>query len=143
MIFGLPPFLELLLISVGITFVISLNYRFLMDQNAIREIKERVKEKQEKLKEAQKNNPGEVNQLSTEILSLTNKQMKLTMKPMFLTLIFISITFYFLRGMFPEAIVVLPFAIPFVGKSLGWLSWYIITSIPLGQFFRIMMGVEL
>ena len=143
MIFGLPPALELLLISAGITFVISLIYRMFMDQNAIRDIKQNVKLKQAEMKEAQKTNPDQVDKITTEVLSLTNRQLKITMKPMFITLIFISVAFYFLRGMFPEAIVVLPFALPFIGKSLGWLSWYIITSIPFGQFFRTMMGVEL
>jgi uncharacterized membrane protein (DUF106 family) len=143
MIFGLPPFLVLLLLSIGITFVISLIYKKFLDHEAVREIKEKVKEKQQKVNEVQKTNPKEADQVLNEMLALNNKQLKLTMKPMFLILVFVSITFYFVRGMFPGILVVLPFTIPFFGKTMGWLSWYMITSIPFSQFFRTMMGVEL
>jgi uncharacterized membrane protein (DUF106 family) len=143
MIFGLPPFLDLLLLSAAITFVISLFYKFLLDHDALKDIKEKLKEKQQKLKEAQNTNPSEVNQLSTEILSLTNKQLRMSMRPMFLTLVFISIVLYFIKDMFPGVIVILPLSLPFLGKSFGWLGWYIITSIPFSQFFRTMLGVEL
>lgn len=143
MIFGLPAFLVLLLLSIGITFVISLIYKKFLDHEAVREIKEKVKEKQQKVNEVQKTNPKEADQALNEMLALNNKHLKLTMKPMFLIMIFISITFYFVKGMFPGILVVLPFTIPFFGKTMGWLSWYMITSIPFSQFFRTMMDVEL
>lgn len=34
----------------------------------------------------------------------------------------------------------LPFSAPFVGNSLGWLGWYILVAIGLGQVFRKLMG---
>lgn len=35
----------------------------------------------------------------------------------------------------------LPLTLPFIGKTLGWLGWYILISIPFTQFFRKMLGV--
>ncbi len=143
MIFGLPPFLDLLLASLGITFVISLIYKKFLDHDAIREIKEKVKERQSKINEVQKTNPKEADQLLTEMLTLNNKHLRLTMKPMLLILAFISLVFYFIKGMFPGTMVILPFALPFLGENMDWLSWYILTSIPFSQAFRILMGVEI
>jgi uncharacterized membrane protein (DUF106 family) len=40
---GLPAFIEEILASIVIVFVISLIYRFLMNQNEIREIKNKIK----------------------------------------------------------------------------------------------------
>lgn len=34
----------------------------------------------------------------------------------------------------------LPFSLPFVGNSLGWLGWYILGAIGLGQVFRKLLG---
>jgi uncharacterized membrane protein (DUF106 family) len=34
----------------------------------------------------------------------------------------------------------LPFSLPFFGKYLGWLGWYIIVAIGLGQVFRKLLG---
>lgn len=34
----------------------------------------------------------------------------------------------------------LPFSLPFIGNSLGWLGWYILVAIGLGQVFRKLLG---
>lgn len=143
MIFGLPPFLDLTLISAGMTFITSLFYKFLLDQNALREIKAKVKEKQEKLNEVQKTNPKEANQILNEMLILNNRQFSLMRKPLFVTLIFVIIALNFVRGLFSGDIVLLPFSLPFLGDSLDWIAWYAITAIPFSQIFRMLIGVEI
>lgn len=40
-----------------------------------------------------------------------------------------------------RVMVELPISLPFVGKTLGWLAWYILLSMPFTQFFRKMFGV--
>jgi len=142
-LFGYPAFLELLLISSGLSLFISLIYKLLLNQEALREIKTKVKEKQEKMKEAQKTNPKEAEQLMNEVLILNNKQLRTTMKPMFASSIIILLVFGTLRESFPGNIVNLPIALPFWGATLGWLGWYILISIPLNQLFRTILGVEL
>jgi len=140
---GLPMFIEELLASVVIVFIISIFYRFLINQGEIKEIKSGLKEKQTKIKELQKTNPDEANKVLTEVLALNNKQFKMTMKPMLLTLVVVGITLPYFAQVFPGTVVNLPFTLPYFGNDFGWLAWYIIVSIPLGQLIRKLIGAEL
>lgn len=140
---GLQAGLEEVLASAVIVFMISIFYRFLINQNELREIKSRIKEKQAKVKELQKTNPQEANKTLTEVISLSNKQMRMSMKPMFLTLIIVGIILPYFPQIYPGAVVKLPFYLPYFESDFGWLAWYIIVSIPLGQLFRKLLGAEL
>jgi uncharacterized membrane protein (DUF106 family) len=140
---GLPAFIEEILLSVVIVFVISIFYRFLINQNEVRELKTKLKEKQARMKEIQKTNPNEANQLLTEILSLTSKQSRMSMKPMLLTLIVVGLALPYFGQLFPGIVVKLPFYLPYFENDFGWLAWYVIVSVPLGQLIRKMIGAEL
>ena len=140
---GLPAILEELLLSTLIVFVISLFYKFLINQNQMKELKSNLKEKQAKVKELQKSNPQEANRMLSEVLNLSNKQMKMSMKPMFLTLIVVGLALPYFGQLFPGVVAKLPFTLPYVGNDFGWLAWYIIISLPLGQLTRKLIGAEL
>jgi len=143
MIFGLPIAIEELVLSAVIVFIITLFYKVLINQNTVRELKNEQKEKQQRIKELQKTNPQEANKLLNDVLKLTNKQMRMNTRPMIPTFILVIITLPWLAQLFPEAVVKLPFTLPFFGNDFGWLMWYIIISIPLNQLFRRLVGVEL
>ncbi|MEM5778500.1 MAG: EMC3/TMCO1 family protein [Candidatus Aenigmatarchaeota archaeon] len=140
---GLPIFIEEFLLTMLIVFVISVFYRFLINQNEIRELKASLKEKQTKLKELQKTNQQEANKVLNEILLLNNKQFRIMLKPMLLTLIVVGLSLSYFGQLFPGTVVKLPFELPFFGSDFGWLMWYIIISIPLGQLFRKLLGAEI
>jgi len=143
MTFGLPIAIEELVISAVIVFIITLFYKVLINQNAVRELKNEQKEKQQRIKELQKTNPEEANKLLNDVLKLTNKQMRMNMRPMIPTFILVIVALPWLAQLFPVAVVKLPFTLPFFGNDFGWLMWYIIVSIPLNQLFRRLIGVEL
>jgi len=143
MIFGLIAAVEELVIAAAIVFVITLFYKFLINQNALKELKNEQKEKQQKIKELQKTNPVEANKMLNDVLKLTNKQMRMNMKPMIPTFILVIILLPWVAQLFPGAVVKLPINLPYFGSDFGWLAWYIIVSMPLNQLFRKMMGVEL
>lgn len=42
---------------------------------------------------------------------------------------------------FSQITISLPFSIPLIGDTLGWLGWYIINALIFGQIFRKSMGV--
>ncbi|NIM47307.1 MAG: DUF106 domain-containing protein [Candidatus Aenigmarchaeota archaeon] len=104
---GLPIFIEEILFAAIIIFVTTLIYKFLINQNEIRELKEKLKEKQAKTKELQKTNPEEAKRIMTETLKLSNKQFRMTMKPMMISLILIIIVLPFLAEMYGDKIVTL------------------------------------
>jgi uncharacterized membrane protein (DUF106 family) len=142
-IISLPPFIAELLLAVMISFIITLFYKFLINQDVLRNLKEEMKAKQEKIKEVQKNDPKEANKVLNELLALSRKQMRLTIKPMILTFILVIILLPWMAYVFKGPVVKLPFSLPFFGDDFGFLAWYIITTFPLSQLFRKLMGVEL
>jgi len=142
-ILGLQPFIAEIIISAIITFIITLSYRFLMNQEKLKEIKSKQKENQERIKELQKTNPKEANDLLNSTMTLSRHQLGLTIKPMLLTLIIVSIVLPWMGHAFPGIIVKLPFYLPYFENDFGWLMWYIIISVPLGQILRKLVGVEL
>jgi uncharacterized membrane protein (DUF106 family) len=141
--FNLPISIEELLFSAIITFVITLIYKFLANQNEMRQLKANLKEKQAKIKELQKTNPQEANKMLNEVMALSSKQMRINMKPMLLTLVVVGITLPWLGKAFPGIVVKLPFTLPYFENDFGWLAWYILVSIPLGVYFRKLLRVEL
>ena len=140
---GLSPIVEEILLACAMVLISTLFYRFLMDQEKVRNIKSEQKEKQEKIKELQKSNPQEANKVMNEMMKLSHKQMKITMKPMMVSLLIFLLVLPVLPNLFPGTVANLPFAIPFVGSEFGWLAWYFILSIPLNSIFRKILGVEI
>jgi len=104
---GLPAIIEESLLVAVIVFVTTLIYRFLMNQNELKQLKENLKEKQGKMKELQKTNPEEAKKIMSETLNLSNKQFKMTMKPMMVSLIIFFIALPILGEAYGDKNVVL------------------------------------
>jgi len=139
-ILSLHPAIAELIIAGMITFVITLFYKFLVDQKKMKSIREKIKEMQKEAKEHQKTDPEKANKITAEMFKLTNQQMKTNMKPMIVTLLFVILIFPWLKTVFIGPIVQLP--VTLMGRtSFGWLLWYITISIPLSMTFRKLMGV--
>lgn len=148
---GLHPIIEEVLLASAMVFITSLFYRFLMDQEKMRDLKNQQNEKQKRMKELQKTNPEEANNVMKEILGLTNKRNKLMMKPMLVTFIVVGLALSWMSGLYSDFIPLLPFVWPsFMSWLIGvegwikpWLAWYIVVSFPLNSIFRKILGVEI
>jgi uncharacterized membrane protein (DUF106 family) len=137
-ILGLPPAVGELIIAAFITLIITLFYKYLVNQNKVKEIRDKTKELQKQIKEAK--DKETTNKLTTEMFSLSNQQMKMTFKPMMITLVFVVLIFPWLGTAFPGQIVTLPFEM-FGRTSFGWFLWYVVISVPLSFIFRKAMDV--
>jgi uncharacterized membrane protein (DUF106 family) len=141
---GLPAGIEEILVAIASIALVTLIYKFLMNQNEVKELKDKMKEKQARAKEVQNSNPEEAKRIMSEMLSLSNKQLRMSTKPMMLTLIVsLVLILPFLSWAFPGQVVSLPFSLPYLGSNFGWLAWYFIVSIPLNSIMRKALGVEL
>ncbi|MEM5814534.1 MAG: EMC3/TMCO1 family protein [Candidatus Aenigmatarchaeota archaeon] len=140
---GLHPALSLAVVSLAVTFVITLVYRFLSDPKKMKELRDRTKEINAKVKEIQNKNPEEAKRLTNEMLNITNKQMMANMKPMLVTLLVAAVTLPWMAEQYAGPIVKLPAEVPFFGTDLGWIVWYILISIPASQILRKLIGVDL
>jgi len=141
-ILTLPKHIAEFFIAVFIIFIITIFYKFLINQNKMKELKDEQKKMQEKVKELQKTKPEEANKLMSETLKLTNKQMMMNFKPMIATFIFIIAFLPWLATIFEGPVVLLPFTLPYFGADFGWLMWYVVISFPLSMLFRKILGVQ-
>lgn len=139
---GMNPVIGLFIFAAFISFVLTLPYKFLLDQKKVRELKEKTKEIQKQIKEAQKTDQKKANELLTEMLALSNKQMLSNFKPMLPGMMLVVILLPWLASAFAGPIVILPFSLPIFGNDFGWLMWYLLASIPLTYIFRKMLGVQ-
>ena len=140
---GFHPAISELLIALIMTFVITLFFRFLIDQNKAKEIKDKVKELQAQAKEFQKENPEKANNIFSEIMKLNGKQMRMSFKAMIPVFIIAALVFPWIAATFEGPVVLLPFSLPYFEADFGWLMWYLLISIPFSTLFRKILGVNL
>lgn len=141
-ILAFPSFLAELVLAGVITFVITLFYKYMVDQSKVKQLKTDIKEMQEKIKEVQKSDPKEANKMMSDMFKLTNQQMVLNFKPMLPAMVIVFALLPWMAKIFVSPVVLLPFSLPYFGNDFGWLMWYLIISIPLTQLFRKALGVE-
>jgi len=135
--------LEILLFTVGLSFLLAVIYRLLTNPQEMRRIKENMKEVQAKVKKAQKaGDMDQVNALTSEMLKGSQQQFTQNMKPMIVSMLVFFVFIGFLRGQYQGEWVLLPFAVPFIGSVIGWFKWYIVITLPFTFMFRKMLGVE-
>jgi len=142
-ILGFPaPIAEIFLASI-IVFIFALFFRFLVDQDKIKGIKEKMKELQDQAKEYQKTDQEKSNKILGEVMKLSNKQMKMSFRAMIPAMGIAFLLFPWIATLFPGAVVNLPFSLPYFGADFGWLGWYLIVSIPLNTLIRRAIGVQI
>lgn len=132
-----PPMIAEAIITAFMMFTSSMFSKYLVDQEAVRTIKNEIKSLQTKAKELQKTAPQEANKLFSEILKLNNKYMKLNLKPMIATMTLVILFFPWLSSVFLGKVVFTIF-----GFTFGWLLWYIILSLVFSMIFRKLLGVQ-
>ncbi len=143
MVFGLPGYQEVLIISLVLSLIMVLLTKILTNQEEIKKAKREMKFYQDKIKKAQKSGDKDaVSKLSNDMLKASSKQMKQSMKPMFVSLIIFVIALGWLAGAYGELLIGMPITLPFLGNQLNWFWWYLIIVLPTSFIFRKMLGVE-
>ena len=118
------PHLSIIVLSLIVSFFITLANYFILDQDKMRASKERQKVLQAEMKK-HKDNPQKMMELQKELFSHTGEMMKHSFKPMLITFLPIIIFFGYLRGWYADT-------------TLGgaWIWWYIGASIVGSIIFR-------
>lgn len=120
------PRISIILISLAITFLITLVNYFFMDKEKMKGIKARQKEIQQKMKEHQKNgNTDKMKELQKELFSSTGEMMKGSLKPMLITIIPILVLFGFVRTIFTDTII-----------AKTWFWYYLVSALAGSIIFR-------
>jgi len=135
--------IEIMLWTIGLSFVLAIVYRLLTKPEEIRRIKANMKEIQAKVKHAQKSgDTQQVSALTSEMLKGSQQQFTQNMKPMMVSMLIFFVFIGFLRAQYQGTLIALPFAVPFIGATIGWFKWYILITLPFTLLFRKLMGVE-
>jgi len=135
--------IEVLIWTLGISFLIALIYRFLTNPDDLRRIRSNMKEVQGKVKKAQKaGNMEEMNALTSEMLKLSQQQFTKNMKPMIASAVIFFVFLGFIRVQYSNFKIATPFTIPVIGSDMGWFLWYIVITIPATLLFRKLLGAE-
>ncbi len=135
------PQVEIALISVGIALVSQLLQRKLMPREATQKRQEKIKKHQARMKElANKNDAKSKNELETlekEMMEEMQVMMQGSTRMMMFSMVFILPVFWFLGEAYKEAIVQLPFPIPWFAENwvikffteTNWIGWYVLCSL--------------
>jgi len=134
---NLPPQASLVIISVIITFLITISYKFLSNQQVIKAIREEIKQLQHDMRE-HKDNKEKFAETNKKAMMKNLDLMKHSMKPTLYTFIPIILLFTWLRATYLPAgdLFSWGFNIPFFGTGIGWLWTYILTSLIANILFR-------
>ncbi|MBS3088293.1 DUF106 domain-containing protein [Candidatus Pacearchaeota archaeon] len=120
------PEISIVVISLAITFLITLVNYFFLDKDKVRGIKSRQKELQTQMKEHQRaGNTDKMMELQKELFSSTGEMMKHSLKPMLITMIPILLLFGFVRNIFADTTI-----------ASSWFWYYLVSAIAGSMIFR-------
>lgn len=140
---SMAPVMGLSVISAAMSLFFTACQKVLVDQGKMKRIKEESARMREEMTRAQKSgNPKKMNNVMQRSLALNQEMMSLTMKPLLLSMPVIMIVLPWVRHTFGTVSAVLPFSLPLVGSSVGWIGLYIIASMPATIIFRKALGVQ-
>ena len=134
----ISPLWGILLISVILSIVTTLIYKYATDQAMLKQIKEDIKKYQEQLKQC-KDDPAKTLEIQKQMMPLNSKMMMQSMKPMLITIIPFLVIFQLL-GMWYNSLTVIPLSFHFplskLPTGIGWIGTYIIFSMVFTTLFR-------
>lgn len=129
------PLWGLFVVSFILTFFVTLVYKFMTDQEALKSIKQEMKEIRKEMKEF-KDDPEKMMELNKRSMEKSMVQMKSSFKPMIITFIPLIIVFGWLRNIYEGV------QLNFLGFIDGWLWVYIIFSMVISLTLRKLMRVH-
>ena len=141
----LNPVLVVLIFSAVVSLIINLCYKFLVDPEKARTIKNRIRELSVEMREKQKTgNIEDVNALMSEMMKNNMEHMKLTFKPMIASFLPVMLILPWLNYNYSSLMVRMPLSLPIIGNVIpfGWLGWYFVSSIPFVLMTRKLLKVE-
>jgi uncharacterized membrane protein (DUF106 family) len=135
------PLVSVFFISVFLTLLVIGINKLVVNRKLVKEIKDRMEGIREQLTTAQKaNNKEDTDKFFAEMMKANNEYMKHTFKALIVSLVIISIFLPWVRYKFEGmTIATMPFEVPMIGSTLGWLYWYILVSFAIGWVMNKML----
>ena len=139
---ALKPHVALFIFSSLLTTIIYGINKVMINKKVAKEIKDKLAFVKENLTKAQKEGrKDDIKKFLSEYMAINNQHLRQTFKVMIVTFVVVIVLFPWASTRFSGITVAkLPFALPLIGTSLGWLAWYIIVSITGSWLLRKFIG---
>ncbi len=128
------PLWALIIISFGITLIITIAYKYLTNQEMMKKLKDDMKDHQKEIK-ANKDNTEKMIQLQKQIFDKNMKYMMHSLKPTIITFIPLILIFGYLRTSYTSL------DLNFLGFISSWIWTYILVSIIASMVLRKLLKV--
>lgn len=129
------PLTTLIGISIVITFIVTIAYKYFTDQALMKSLKEDTKRLQSEMKN-HKDNPTKMMEIQKEAMDKNLKYMMHSLKPTIITLIPLLIIFTWLRNSYKDL------SLNFLGFIDSWIWAYIIVSLIASIALRKLLKVH-
>lgn len=139
---GLKPHVALFVFAVVLSSIIYGINKLMINRKVAKEIKNKLAVVKENLTLAQKDGrKDDINKFLSEYMAINNQYLRQTFKVMIVTFVVVIALFPWASSRFSGvAVASLPFPLPFIGTSMGWLAWYILVSITGSWLLRKFIG---
>jgi uncharacterized membrane protein (DUF106 family) len=137
LLFGFEPLKGIGLLSIVLSLLVTLVYKFMTDQVLMKELKKELKKHQKHMKE-HRGNSAKISEISKKSMETNMKYMQQSMKPMLITIIPFLAIFTWLRNTLGDTILI---PLSFWSGHLGWIGTYIIFSMIFTATFRKILDV--
>ena len=139
---ALKPHIALFVFATILTTVIYGINKLMINRKAAKEIKDKLATVKENLTKAQKEGRKEdISKFLSEYMTINNQYLRQTFKVLAVTFIVVIVLFPWANTKFSgTTIAQLPFPLPFIGTTIGWLGWYIIVSVTGSWLLRKFIG---
>jgi uncharacterized membrane protein (DUF106 family) len=131
----------LIAITCGLALVGTLIQKKMMDIDLVRSLKAEIKKLEKEYKNA-KNDTKKQTKIMTKQLDIQKQLLSHTMKPAMISSVPILIALIIMGTSFEGVMLQLPFALPWIGNTLGWLGIYILVSLISTMIFRKVLGLD-
>lgn len=138
------PHIALFIFTAFITLLITLINRFAVNRKLMKDIKTKMTELRETLTKAQKEGDKEnTSKLLNEYMQTNGQYMKQSFKALAISMVVVIIFLPWLGKRYAGMTVAsLPFSLPVIGDTVGWLAWYFLVSLAIGWIVRKWLGVD-
>ncbi len=136
-------FFALTAISLFMSCLSTVSYKFLVDQSAMKEVRKSMESYRETANAAQKeNNIQKMNENVSKMMELNKKYFSLSTKPLLASLVIFGVIFPWMGTEFVNLTIKLPFSLPFVGADVGWFGWYFLLAVPSSVIMRKLLDIQ-
>ncbi len=142
MVFGLPAYQEIFILSLGLSLLMTLASKFLVNQQEMKKAKKDMEFFRNKASHAQK--AGDLkksNEYMSEMMKASSRQFRHNMKPMLFSFVIVILAASWFAVTYAGVKILSPVNIPFLGNELNWFWWYIIIVLPFSTIFRKLLDV--